>query len=134
MAHVELRFPPVAGHVRTARLVASAVARRCGFDLDTMDGVRLAVGEACARAVRRSESCGVTKPVVLRIDDAPPGLRVDVVDNSGAAPREEPVVLAILEGLADLVEILPGPGGPDGLLRLVWLGSANPLVERPRRR
>jgi anti-sigma regulatory factor (Ser/Thr protein kinase) len=120
MGLVELRFPPVAGHVRTARLVASAVARRCGFGEERSDGVRLAVGEACARAVRRSESCGVTTPVVLRIDDAGPGLRVDVVDDSSAEPREEPVVLAILEGLADLVELLPGPGGPDGYLRLVW--------------
>jgi len=127
MAHVELRFPPVAGHVRTARLVASAVARRCGFDEDVMDGVRLAVGEACARAVRRCEGCGVQTPVVLRIDDSPPGLRVDVVDESGAEPREEPVVLAILQGLADVVELLPGPGGsPDGHLRLVWLGGTTP--------
>jgi hypothetical protein len=108
-------------------LVASAVARRSGLDEETMDGVRLAVGEACARAVRRSESCGVTTPVVLRIDDASPGLRVDVVDNSSANPREEPVVLAILEGLADLVELLPGPGGPDGHLRLVWFGVHDPL-------
>ena len=126
MAHVELRFPPVAGHVRTARLVASAVARRCGFDEEVMDGVRLAVGEACARAVRRCEGCGVTTPVVLRIDDTPPGLRVDVVDESGAEPREEPVVLAILQGLADVVELLPGPGGPDGHLRLVWLAPGTP--------
>jgi anti-sigma regulatory factor (Ser/Thr protein kinase) len=129
MALVELRFPPVAGHVRTARLVASAVARRCGFDEESMDGVRLAVGEACARAVRRSESCGVTTPVVLRIDDERPGLRVDVVDGSGAEPREEPVVLAIVEGLADRVELLAGPGGPDGHLRLVWFGVQDPLAD-----
>jgi anti-sigma regulatory factor (Ser/Thr protein kinase) len=126
MAHVELRFPPVAGHVRTARLVASAVARRCGFDLERMDEVRLAVGEACARAVRRSEACSVTTPVVLRIEDRPPGLRVDVLDGSSAEPREEPVVLALLEGLADVVELLPGPAGPDGHVRLVWFGDDPP--------
>jgi anti-sigma regulatory factor (Ser/Thr protein kinase) len=126
MAHVELRFPPNAGHVRTARVVAAAVARRAGFDEESTDGVRLAVGEACARAVRRCGSHGVTTPVVLRIDDTPPGLRVDVVDGSGAEPREEPVALAILQGLADLAELLPGPGGSDGHLRLVWFGKESP--------
>ena len=130
MALVELRFPPVAGHVRTARLVASAVARRCGFDVEQIDEVRLAVGEACARAVRRSELCQVTTAVVLRIDDEPPGLRVDVVDDSATGPREEPLVLALLEGLADVVELLPGPAGPDGHVRLVWFDDdRRPVVD-----
>lgn len=128
MALVELRFPPDAGHVRTARLVASAVARRCGFDVEQVDEVRLAVGEACARAVRRSDDCHVTTAVVLRIDDEPPGLRVDVVDDSAAGPREEPLVLALLKGLADVVELLPGPAGPDGHVRLVWFGDNRPHV------
>lgn len=126
MALVELRFPPVAGHVRTARLVASAVARRCGFGADRIDEVRLAVGEACARAVRRSDVCSVRTAVVLRIDDEPPGLKVDVVDDSAAGPREEPLVLALLEGLADVVELLPGPAGPDSHVRLVWFGENSP--------
>jgi len=123
MALVELRFPPVAGHVRTARLVASAVARRCGFGAERVDEVRLAVGEACARAVRRSDVCSVRTAVVLRIDDDPPGLKVDVVDDSAAGPREEPLVLALLDGLADVVELLPGPAGPDSHVRLVWFGE-----------
>ena len=38
-------------HVRTARLVAVAVARRAGVDEALLDEIRLAVGEACARAV-----------------------------------------------------------------------------------
>lgn len=123
MALVELRFPPVAGHVRTARLVASAVARRCGFGPDRVDEVRLAVGEACARAVRRSDVCSVRTAIVLRIDDDPPGLTVDVVDDSAAGPREEPLVLALLEGFADVVELLPGPAGPDSHVHLVWFGE-----------
>ena len=43
--------PPCPAHVRTARLVAVAVARRAGVDEDVLDEVRLAVGEACSRAV-----------------------------------------------------------------------------------
>ena len=51
MATVELRFSALPAHVRTARLVAAAVARRAGVDEAVLDEVRLAVGEACSRAV-----------------------------------------------------------------------------------
>ena len=46
-----VRFTALPAHVRTARLVAAAVARRCGLDEAVLDEVRLAVGEACSRAV-----------------------------------------------------------------------------------
>jgi len=48
MATVELRFSALPEHVRTARLVAAAVARRAGVDEAVLDELRLAVGEACA--------------------------------------------------------------------------------------
>src|ERR1700759_5747284 len=51
MATVEVTFPPLPVHVRTARLVATAEARRCGVAESLLDEVRLAVGEACSRAV-----------------------------------------------------------------------------------
>src|SRR6266516_5443137 len=51
MSTVRLGFSPAPAHVRTARLVAVAVARRAGVPEDLLDEVRLAVGEACSRAV-----------------------------------------------------------------------------------
>ena len=51
MATVEVTFTPLPVHVRTARLVATAVARRSGVAESLLDEVRLAVGEACSRAV-----------------------------------------------------------------------------------
>ena len=51
MAVVELLLPALPAHVRTARLVVVAAARRAGLADELVDEVRLAVGEACARAV-----------------------------------------------------------------------------------
>lgn len=48
MATVELTFSALPAHVRTARLVATAIARRTGVDESILDEVRLAVGEACS--------------------------------------------------------------------------------------
>ncbi len=48
---VRLAISPVAAHVRTVRLVAVATARQVGVSEELIDEIRLAVGEACARAV-----------------------------------------------------------------------------------
>jgi anti-sigma regulatory factor (Ser/Thr protein kinase) len=69
MATVTLRLPPSAAHVRTARLVAAAMARRSGVHEEVLDEVRLAVGEACARAVRRHNRYGVAEPVIVEFVD-----------------------------------------------------------------
>ncbi len=70
MATVELRFSALPEHVRTARLVAAAVARRAGVDEAVLDEVRLAVGEACSRAVGLHSSNDIGDPVwVLLIED-----------------------------------------------------------------
>jgi anti-sigma regulatory factor (Ser/Thr protein kinase) len=51
MPTVRLSFSPAAAHVRTARLVGVAVARRAGVPEELLEEVRLAIGEACSRAV-----------------------------------------------------------------------------------
>ncbi|HEU0241778.1 MAG TPA: ATP-binding protein [Micromonosporaceae bacterium] len=51
MGTVRLAFSPAPAHVRTARLVGVAVARRAGVADAIIDEVRLAIGEACSRAV-----------------------------------------------------------------------------------
>jgi hypothetical protein len=83
---VELRFPPMPEHVRTARLIAAAVALRTGLDEVRMDEFLLAVGEAVARAVRRCELSACTFPIVLTIDISGPTLVANVTD---AAPSTE---------------------------------------------
>ncbi|MFI7586325.1 ATP-binding protein [Spongisporangium articulatum] len=129
---MELRFPPSAGHVRTARLVAVAVARRAGFDAARLDELRTAVGEACARAVNRCLEDGCAEDILLGIEDAGPGLTVEVLDGAAPVTPDDPLAIALLQGLADAVEVLPGKGGPAGLIRLEWWQSgstASPPVQ-----
>ena len=119
---VALRFQAAPEHVRTARLVAVAVARRAGMDEVRLDEIRLAVGEVCARAVRRSLQW--SKPggdVVVELDDQGPTL--DVVVTAGAGlpeSEEESVSLPLVRGLADAVTLEDGPGGPGGIIRMTW--------------
>ncbi|MFJ8154238.1 ATP-binding protein [Streptomyces sp. NPDC094468] len=134
MATVELRFSALPEHVRTARLVAAAVARRAGVDEAVLDEVRLAVGEACSRAVGLHQSAGVNEPVRVALieeekqfsievgDDAPRSVPVDRA--TGAAPdadveaEEDEMGLAVISGLVDDVEVTAGEHG--GLIRMRW--------------
>jgi anti-sigma regulatory factor (Ser/Thr protein kinase) len=107
MATVELRFSPLPAHVRTARLVTTAVARRSGVDEALLDEVRLAVGEACSRAVYLHRQHCPDEPVLVVVDDDRAVFRVTVHDR------------APLDGEGEL--------GPAGEFDLADLGAATSL-------
>jgi serine/threonine-protein kinase RsbW len=86
MATVELSFTPLPAHVRTARLVATAVARRSGVDESLLDEVRLAVGEACSRAVEGHQLHCPAEPVRLALTDLAGRFQVEVTDTCTPAP------------------------------------------------
>ena len=88
MATVEVTFTPLPAHVRTARLVATAVARRSGVDEALLDEVRLAVGEACSRAVEAHRRHCPAEPVKIEMTDQGERFVVVVSDHAptSAAP------------------------------------------------
>jgi serine/threonine-protein kinase RsbW len=87
MATVEVTFSPLPAHVRTARLVATAVARRSGVDEALLDEVRLAVGEACSRAVEAHRRHCPAEPVKIEMSDQGERFVVVVSDH---APTSSP--------------------------------------------
>src|SRR5690349_12120355 len=87
MATVELRFSALPEHVRTARLVAAAVARRARVDEAVLDEVRLAVGEACSRAVGLHRSVGIAAPVTVRLIEEEKQFSIEVGDEAPHAPH-----------------------------------------------
>lgn len=142
MATVELRFSALPAHVRTARLVAASVARRTGVDDSLLDEVRLAVGEACSRAVGMHVRAGLNDPVAVRLHADGDRFSVEVADvvppqaRAVVAPEDVPAQpavtlleadqdelsealgLALISGLVDDVEIVPGTDGV--VVRMSW--------------
>jgi anti-sigma regulatory factor (Ser/Thr protein kinase) len=80
MATVDVKFTALPAHVRTARLVALAVARRTGVAEELLDEVRLAVGEACSRAVGVHARHAPTVPISMQLSDDDDCFTVEVVD------------------------------------------------------
>jgi len=146
MALVELLLAPLPAHVRTARLVVLAAARRAGLEDGLVDEIRLAVSESTSRAVALNARHAAEVPVKILVSDDPTGLTLSVTD---AGPRAGPglddlseellagqdaddaadpdVALAVLSGLVDEVAIEPAPTGTTVTMR--WplpAGSAGP--------
>src|SRR5215469_13455299 len=90
MATVEVTFTPLPVHVRTARLVATAVARRSGVAESLLDEVRLAVGEACSRAVEAHQARYPAEPVKVALSDEAGRFEIEVINTGSLAPGEAP--------------------------------------------
>lgn len=145
MATVELRFSALPSHVRTARLVAASVARRSGVDEAVLDEVRLAVGEACTRAVGLHRNHDVSEPVSVLLIEEEKQFSIEVVDQAphasatDASPGamlssedvdtegEDEMGLAVISGLVDDVEVTTAEDG--GRLRMTW--PTTPAQSRP---
>jgi anti-sigma regulatory factor (Ser/Thr protein kinase) len=110
MPTVEVSFTALPAHVRTARLVALAVARRAGVDEQLLDEVRLAVGEACSRAVNIHQSRAADRPVMLRLTDEQDRFVVEVLDRG---PIEEAMADAELSDLDTESIAAPDNGAGD---------------------
>jgi anti-sigma regulatory factor (Ser/Thr protein kinase) len=131
VATVELLLSPLPVHVRTARLVGVAAARRAGLPDELVDELRLAIGEACSRAVALNAVHAADIPVRIVLRDDATGLTVEVTD---AGPESGPVsdgvedllgedeldprvALAVLAGLVDELEISTTASGTTVTLR-----------------
>ncbi|WP_344166652.1 ATP-binding protein [Pilimelia columellifera] len=143
MASVRLRFSPAPVHVRTARLVGVAVARRAGVRDELLDEVRLAIGEACARAVALHRQYGLRDQVEVEISDDEP-YTVRVIDRAPieaglgltALPPDEladesltdealtvGVGFALLAGLVEDLQVRPVADGIGTEVRMSWARS-----------
>jgi anti-sigma regulatory factor (Ser/Thr protein kinase) len=143
MATVEVTFTPLPAHVRTARLVATAVARRSGVDEALLDEVRLAVGEACSRAVEAHQRHCPAEPVRIEMTDTDERFVVVVSDHAPTASASPPAPgdpegenerpapgqdggvaipagfgLAVISGLADDVRVSSSSSGVS--VRMSW--------------
>ncbi len=141
MPTVHLRFSALPAHVRTARLVAATVARRSGVDDDLLDEVRLAVGEACSRAVGQHTRSGLHEPVSMRLHSEDGRFCVEVADvvpigvsltsitspadllDADPADMDESLGLALISGLVDDVQVVPGADGT--VVRMTWPATAS---------
>ena len=120
MATATLTIPPLVEQVRTARLVTTAAARRCGVSEDRIDEIRLAVGEVIARSVLRQQRAGLPDPVVVDITDDNEvfTVRVQEATTLDFADEDGGLALSVAEALAFECEVHESGSGCQ--IRMAW--------------
>lgn len=142
MSTVRLQISPTPAHVRTVRLVTTAVARRAGLSDSVLDEIRLAVGEACSRAVSLHQAYAPGEMITVLLEDegkfvvtvcdlAPTGAEtghadpVEFLTNVESTQNDVDVLpsglgMAVIDGLVDDLEIAPASGGVGTIVRMTW--------------
>jgi anti-sigma regulatory factor (Ser/Thr protein kinase) len=153
MSTVHLAFTPDPAYVRTVRLVAAAVARRAGVADELLDEVRLAIGEACSRAVALHRRLGLSDPIdvtmtdggrfTVRVTDRGPAesaqdpgettldLMAQVAIATGRVAEDEDALtagvgLALLTGLVSDLDVSETPDGEGTEVRMSWPTNRRP--------
>ena len=141
MATVEVTFTALPAHVRTARLVATAVARRSGVPESLLDEVRLAVGEACSRAVEAHRLHCPAEPVRIGLTGQDGRFEIEVINAGTVQPPVEGgpsagnslapagFSLAVIAGLADEVEISETAAGTS--VKMSWPATGSLAAGSP---
>jgi serine/threonine-protein kinase RsbW len=66
---ITLLLPCKAEYVSVARLTASGVACRVGFDIDTVEDIKVAVSEVCSRIISVSKKSDVEYSITYKVSE-----------------------------------------------------------------
>lgn len=84
MDFFSLTIPNKKEFVSSARLLATAIAGLSGFDIESIEDIRMAVGEACNNVVVHSQD---SDKIDLEIELGEDNLRISVVDSGAGFER-----------------------------------------------
>lgn len=105
---IELTLPFKAEYVSVARLTASGVAARVGFDIETIEDIKVALSEVCNKLVANGSKTSSSYTIIFNILDKKVDIILKCSDTSlGTIFRKEndELGISIIEALMDRFEI-----------------------------
>jgi serine/threonine-protein kinase RsbW len=76
---ISIKLPSKAEYVSIARLAASVISNTVGFDIEDIDDIKVAVGEACNNAVLHGKSEEEVYEIAFKLSDEK--IHIEVKDN-----------------------------------------------------
>lgn len=117
--NISISIPTKSEYVSVARLTASVLANKIGFDIEEIEDIKVAVGEACNNAVLHGK-CKDTYDINFIVSET--SFQIEVIDcGSGFKmdeykapdlenPKESGLGLFIMKSLMDEVEVKSSNG------------------------
>jgi serine/threonine-protein kinase RsbW len=85
---LKMNIPGKPEYVVVARMTAATVASSLGFDIEAVEDIRLAVGEACNNVVRHNSDDGKTIDFEIHFEVSGEGLSITVKDEGKGCDTE----------------------------------------------
>lgn len=107
---IELAVPFKAEYVSVVRLTASGVANRLGFDIETIEDIKVAAAEVCNKLVNAGSKKAGSYSIVFKISDKCLEIIFDCEDKSLSClfvPENDELSISIINALMDKVEFCP---------------------------
>ena len=117
---IELTFPARGDLVVLARLVASAVAARAGFDIEELDDLRLAISELCTLAMQGSDEGALCLVLTMHGDAIGAACTLERAAAAHAPTPEGEEIARLSEQILDALVDEHGRESHDGAVR-TWL-------------
>lgn len=124
---LDIEFPAKPQYVRAARHTVAALARMRDADDELVEDIKLAVSEACTRAVATNQETASSDPVRVQVYVQDNSLAVEVLDrgpgpersvsgppeeiDTAELPFESALAVPLIRGLVDELALTPRPGG-----------------------
>ena len=110
---IELILPFKAEYVSVARLVASGVANRVGFDIESIEDIKVAVSEVCNKLVGTGSKSAGSYGVVFKVSANNLEIIFQCEDPSMKcifSDEGDELGISIINALMDTVELCPDDG------------------------
>ena len=120
---VELKLPASPRYLRLARLTAAGMAGDLGFDMESLEDLRVAVDELCAAVIEGVEDSAILQ---LQYQSLGRGIRIDgQIVAPGPRVELHPVAEELLRMVADQYDLASTDGR-----RAFWV-SKEPAADKP---
>ena len=102
---VLLRIPSEASYISLVRLTASSVAHKCGMNIDEIEDIKMAIGEACINSLSLTDKEEISIEFIIDEDE----LHIKVLDAKEEIPedleetRDRKLGILIMRSLMDRV-------------------------------
>lgn len=105
---VELTVPFKAEYVSIARLTASGIANRVGFDIETIEDIKVSVAEVCNKLINTGSKVSGSFKIIFKVSADSVQITFDCQDKSLECifnEGENELGLSIITALMDKVEL-----------------------------
>lgn len=105
---IELTLPVNSAYVSAARLTASSISNRMGFDIDDIEDIKAAVSEACIFIMKKTHAAG-GKSFHLEFNIVNQSLEVELcssIENADTSHNDDELGIKMIQALMNTLEII----------------------------